>query len=113
MPGNKVETDPYPTFMSLDAEGFQIVVCSVSAGNLIKISHVVTSITKRGDEDRIKPDSVTTDRSDVIEFLRDARKVTNSVTIRIEKALRINLIKDSGFQPCRTKLSFARIARSR
>ena len=72
---------------------------AVHSVNVLVVRYVVAEIHLRRRETRRNPDRVDSQRSQIIEFRRDAIQISDPVAIAIHKAAWINFVKDGTLIP--------------
>jgi hypothetical protein len=79
--GYKIETDLNATPVSLLEETLEIRICAVTGGYPIIIGYIIACVLKRGDKTGIQPDCIYAQRFKVIQFLDNARDISNAVSV--------------------------------
>ena len=99
MAGDEIEADLHAAGVGFGKEADEIGVGAVAGIDVVKIGDVVAGVAHGRDETRVEPDGVAAERFDVVEFLDDAGKVADAVSVGIEEALRIEFVENGGGEP--------------
>lgn len=96
---DQVEDDAHPASMCLSDEPFHIFICAIWWVDFLVVSNVVSHVNLWRVVHGTDPDGVDTNRPDVVQFRENAIQVTNTITVRILEARRVDLVDDTIFPP--------------
>lgn len=99
MAGHKVEADFDPASVCFATEPVEVPVSTIARRDPVIVIHIITGISERRHKTRIDPHRVDAQPLQVIQFLYYPGDVANAVAVGITEALRVNLVKDSLFEP--------------
>ncbi|MOA12159.1 hypothetical protein D3C78_1321320 [compost metagenome] len=106
MRNNLIDDDLQAQPVRLGHQGVEIGKCAEHRIDIAIIGNVITHIGHgRGEEGR-EPDGIDTERGDIGQTFRHPGKIAISVTGRILKRARINLIDHRSLPPVRLRLGF-------
>src|SRR5437764_11048273 len=97
--GHKVQDDLKAATVSLVKQGIQVLKSSEERMNIDVIAYVVAKIGHGRRIDGGEPDGVNTEPAHVIQLAGDAREISHSITIAIEKTARVDLINHTRLPP--------------
>ena len=80
-------------------QALQVRIGAVSGSCLIVVRHIIACISEGGCKTGIHPDRIASQFLNIIQFFYDTLKITDTVTIGIQKRLGINFIKDCIIKP--------------
>ena len=80
-------------------QALQVRIGAVSGSCLIVVRHIIACVSEGGCKTGIHPDRITSQFLNIIQFFYDTLKITDTVTIGIQKRLGINFIKDCIIKP--------------
>ena len=93
MPGNKVKKHMHSELVRLREQRRQVLVGSVPRRHLVIVRDIVARVPERGVKAGIQPNGVASQVADIGQFLRDSVDVADPVPVRVQKGLRVNLVK--------------------
>ena len=106
MTGNEVKKNLNSLFVSLVKKTNKVIICAVTLCNLLVVANIIACIHKRRIVNRVEPDCVAAEAFYIVKLSDDTLNVTDSVTVGVAKALRINFIENSVIKPVWHKKSF-------
>ncbi len=102
MPRHKVQNHTHAAFFRFTEQSLEVGVCSVARRHLTVVGHVIPRILKRRNKTGVQPDGADAQALNVIELFDNAGNIPDAVAIAVVKALRINFVKYSVFDPFRS-----------
>ena len=91
---HKIEKDIHIPLLRLGNQLLHVFIGAESRINLVVIGNIIALVGKRGKKAGRNPDDIDSEFLQIIEFFNNPLDVSNSISLRILKAFRINLISD-------------------